>query len=611
MDSRPLRPRPFRLTLAALMAGFVTLAWAAPAPAGPLSWVAQSAPAPGTNGAVGLAPNPAPAPSSSDMDGELFFQLLLSEIQLGAGDPGGAYSLVLDAARRTNRQELYGRAVEIALQGRSGDAALTAARAWAQAFPAETEPHRYVLQILLALNRPAELASTLSRLIELTPPNERPGLIQAIPQTLARTSDKGAALSAAQQALAPSLAATAPADIRAAALSATGRMQLANEQPAAALENARAAAAASPSYAPSALLALELMGQGRGDAEPLVLAYLERTSGRSAPAVQMGYARWLLDQQRYAESSQRLQALTTQAPELADPWLLLGSLQLQENRLEQAQASLDQYLGLSRELPAEQASRGQTQAFLLLSQIAERRGDFPAANAWLDRIENADELMAAQLRRAMLLARQGQLAQARALLQGLPERDEQDARRKLTAEAQLLREMGEFQQALDLYAKAAERFPDDPDLLYEKAMAAEKAGQPALLESLLRQVIERHPDYHHAYNALGYTLADRNERLPEAKALIMKALEFAPGDPYIQDSLGWVQFRMGMLPEALATLQGAYARKPDAEIAAHLGEVHWSLGQREQALRIWREGLLLNPQNETLIETLQRFNVRP
>ena len=353
------------------------------------------------------------------------------------------------------------------------------------------------------------------------------------------------------------------------------------------------------------------MGQGRTDAEPLVLAYLERTSGQSAPSVQMGYARWLLDQQRYAESSQRLQALTAQAPELADPWLLLGSLQVQENRLDQAQASLDQYLALSRELPAEQASRGQTQAFLLLSQIAERRGDFPAANAWLDRIENADELMAAQLRRAMLLARQGQLAQARALLQGLPERDEQDARRKLTAEAQLLREMGEFQQALDLYAKAAERFPNDPDLLYEKAMAAEKAGQPALLESLLRQVIERHPDYYHAYNALGYTLADRNERLPEAKALIMKALEFAPGDPYIQDSLGWVQFRMGMLPEALVTLQGAYARRPDAEIAAHLGEVHWSLGQREQALRIWREGLLLNPQNETLIETLKRLNVRP
>lgn len=545
------------------------------------------------------------------MDGELFFQLLLSEIQLGAGDPGGAYSLVLDAARRTNRQELYGRAVDIALQARSGDAALTAARAWAEAFPADTEPHRYVLQILLALNRPAELASTLSRLIELTPSAERAGLIQAIPQTLARTSDKAAALAAAQLALTTSLAPTAPASTRAAALTALGRMQLANEQADAALANARSAATADPNYPPAALLALELMGQGRAEAEPLVLAHLERTSGRSAPSVQMAYARWLLDQQRYADASLRLQTLTTQAPALADPWLLLGSLQVQENRLDQAQTSLDQYLTLSRELPAEQASRGQTQAFLLLSQIAERRGDFAAAGAWLDRIENAEELIAAQLRRAMLLARQGQLPQARALLQGLPERDEEDVRRKLSAEAQLLREMGQFKEALGVYVRAVERFPNDPDLVYEKAMAAEKAGDLPQLERLLRGLIQSHPDYHHAYNALGYTLADRNERLPEAKALIMKALEFAPGDPYIQDSLGWVQYRMGMLPEALATLQGAYARRPDAEIAAHLGEVHWGLGQREQALRIWREGLLLNPQNETLIETLKRFKVRP
>jgi tetratricopeptide (TPR) repeat protein len=605
-----LRLHLVRPTLTALLAGFFTAACAGPLAQAPTPEGGAAQPAP-SSVPSSATPATAPAVASSDMDGELFFQLLVSEIQLGAGDPGGAYSLVLDAARRTNRAELYGRAVDIALQARSGDAALTAARAWADAFPSDTEPHRYVLQILLALNRPAELANTLGRLIELTPPPERPGLIQAIPQTLARTSDKAAALAAAQQALAPTLAASAPGSTRAAALTAIGRMQLANEQPDAALASARNAATAEPHYPAAALLALELMGQGRAEAEPLVLAHLERTSGRSAPAVQMGYARWLLDQQRYADASLRLETLTTQAPSLADPWLLLGSLQVQENRLEQAQTSLDQYLTLSRELPAEQASRGQTQAFLLLSQIAERRGDFAAANAWLDRIENADELIAAQLRRAMLLARQGQLKQARELLQGLPERDEDDARRKLTAEAQLLREMGEFKEALALYAKAVERFPNDPDLVYEKAMAAEKAGDLPQLERLLRGLIQSHPDYHHAYNALGYTLADRNERLPEAKALIMKALEFAPGDPYIQDSLGWVQYRMGMLPEALATLQGAYARRPDAEIAAHLGEVHWGLGQREQALRIWREGLLLNPQNQTLIETLKRFNVRP
>ncbi len=182
---------------------------------------------------------------------------------------------------------------------------------------------------------------------------------------------------------------------------------------------------------------------------------------------------------------------------------------------------------------------------------------------------------------------------------------------KLLAETQLLREHKQYKAAYDLLAKATAKPPADPDLVYDQAMVAEKMGNLGEMERLLRQVIAAKPDYHNAYNALGYSFAERNVRLPEAKELIQKALTFAPGDPFISDSLAWVEFRMGNKAEALRILDTAYKARPDPEIAAHLGEVLWSLGQRERALAIWKEGLLLNGENETLQETLKRLRVKP
>jgi tetratricopeptide (TPR) repeat protein len=179
------------------------------------------------------------------------------------------------------------------------------------------------------------------------------------------------------------------------------------------------------------------------------------------------------------------------------------------------------------------------------------------------------------------------------------------------AEIQLLRDNKMYQPAYELLAQAIAQDPADADLLYDQAMMAEKMGRFDDMEKLLRELMVKKPDYHHAYNALGFSLAERNQRLPEAKQLIQKALEFAPGDPFISDSLAWVEFRMGNQSEALRILQVAYKERPDAEIAAHLGEVLWTLGQRDQAQGIFREGLLLNAENETLLETLKRLKVKP
>ena len=175
----------------------------------------------------------------------------------------------------------------------------------------------------------------------------------------------------------------------------------------------------------------------------------------------------------------------------------------------------------------------------------------------------------------------------------------------------LLRDNKDFKDAYDLLGQTAAKDPEDTDLIYDQAMVAEKLGRYDDMERLLRQLMKKKPDYQHAYNALGFSLAERGQRLPEAKQLIQKALEYAPGDPFISDSLGWVEFRMGNRTEALRILQTSFKERPDPEIAAHLGEVLWTVGQRDQAQSIWREGLMLNPENETLLQTLKRFKVKP
>ena len=205
--------------------------------------------------------------------------------------------------------------------------------------------------------------------------------------------------------------------------------------------------------------------------------------------------------------------------------------------------------------------------------------------------------------------RQGRVDEARALIRATPERAPSDARSKLLAEAQLLREAKLWSAAYDVLAKANEQFPNDPDLLYEQSMIAEKLGRFDDMERQLRRVIEIAPTYQHAYNALGYSLADRNIRLQEAHDLIQKALDLKPGEPFITDSLGWVEYRMGNRDEAVRLLRVAYQARPDVEIAAHLAEVLWVSGQRDEARKILRDARKRDATNEVLVETVARLKI--
>ncbi|AVP58583.1 hypothetical protein C7H73_13525 [Pulveribacter suum] len=544
------------------------------------------------------------AANDTALTAELFYELLMSEMTAGNGDAATGYALMLDAARRSNDPRLYRRASELALQSRSAEAALIAIHAWNAAYPDSREANRYLLYVLVTLNRVNESAEPLAKEVARASTREKLSIVRALPQLYARASNKAGAARVVEQALQGELKHPA---LGAAAWTTIGRMRLTAQDKPGALQAARSALELDHTDDGAAMLAVQLLDEGSTDAEALLAPYLAATP---LPEVRMAYARQLLQSQRLADAQVQIDAVTQERPDASEPWLIQASLKLQSGELAGADAALEQFTTLLQEVPPSEArTRALNQAWLMHAQVAEKRGDFAQAEAWLERVDGGAQSLAAQVRRASLLARQGKLTQARALIRATPAQTAEEERLKWQAEAQLLRDAGDYQQAYEMQAKAVALAPQDNDLVYDQAMLAEKAGRPQEAERLLRGIIARKPDYHHALNALGYLLADRGEHLTEARTLIKKALGHAPDDPFITDSLGWVEFRLGNRERAASLLQQAFKTQPDAEIAAHLGEVLWSLKRREQAMDVWREGQRLNSDNETLRETLKRLGV--
>lgn len=570
----------------------------------------------------------------SELDAALFYNILVGELSLLDEEPRVAFALILDSARKTKDEDLFQRAVTIALQSRSGESALTAVRAWRQAMPESITAARYAVQILIALNRTDQATQAVSDYLALffihtanassnaSNAARRDEALASIADIFARATDKTAAVKVVEESLStylnnPTTAVTA--------WIALGRVRLAAGDSSGALEAARQAQTLQPHAPEPALLALALMGPKVPLAESIVQRYLNDPAHPPKPEIRLLYIRTLLSNTRLAEAMAQALKLSTEAPSFAPGWLVLGSLQYQysqdnnDSKAVAAQASLKRFIQLVGQANTEPQNPGLTRAYLLLSQIAENNKDFNAARVWLTHIDNPEEAFAVQNRRAALLAKQGKLDEALILLGELPENNAEDANLKLTAQVQLLRDNKQYQRAYDLLAKAivnlnaaaAPNKPDLSDLHYDLAMLAEKLNRLDDMERLLRLVIATKPEHHHAYNALGYSLAERRVRLPEAKALIQKAVQLAPEDPFIADSLGWVEFRMGNVSEAQRILEAAFKAKPDAEIAAHLGEVLWSQGHKAEATAMWKAGLTLNPGNDTLVETMKRLGVKP
>lgn len=570
-----------------------------------LACMAFAAPAQTTQPAPADASRPPPAQSA--LTAPLMYELLVSEMLFGDGDAPDSVSLMLNAARRTSDEALYKRATEMAIQSRSGPAAIETTRAWRQAFPKSAQAAQYELQVLIVLGRVAETREPLQHFLTTLPEAEQAPFITALPALYQRVPDKPEAAHVVERALADAIKTPRLAPV---AWTTVGRLRLQAGDKPGALAAATLGMDANPGSEWPALLALQLMGAGEKQAEALVQRHL--ASPQPVPEVRMGYARALVDQGRVDEAQRQLDTLITRTPDNPDAWLVRGALNADQRRDGAAESDLKHYLALldaSSQASNANVAEGRDQARLMLATLAERRGDYAAADKLLASVESPERALGAQTRRAQLLARQGKLEEGRALIRSVPERTPDDGQLKLLAEAQLLRDNGQPQAAYELLSAELQRDPDDDGLLYDAAMAAERAGHADIMEKLLRRLIALKPNAAHAYNALGYSLADRGERLPEAKALIEKALSLSPDDGYMQDSLGWVNFRMGNVAQARTILEAAFGKSPDPEIAAHLGEVLWTLGERDAARAVWRKGQALDADNDTLVNTLKRLRV--
>jgi tetratricopeptide (TPR) repeat protein len=552
-----------------------------------------------TEPAAAVAPD---AISNSKMNADSMLMILLGELKLTQGEPEAAYSLMLEAAKKTGDAQLFNRAVEIALNARSGPPALEAAKAWKQAFPKSREANRFVLQIMVALNQLPESLMPLRTDLLLSPEEDQVKAINGIVQIYAQAQDKELATAVVEQALVPFVDKPLTA---AASWTTIGRMKVAAKKLPEALDAAKKATAKDSKAIEPGLLALELFSLGSSEAEELLQKVIQ-TADNAMP-LRLSYARILIDNQRTKEALAQLVNITEKSPALSEAWLLQAAVLIDGGQDDEAKNVLLRFVALEKD---KENNTGLSQAYLMLSQITLRQKKTSESEEWLNKIEDPEALAQVQIQRANLLASRGEISKARALIQQLPNITPQAKRTRLQAEVKLLRDYKMYEQTYQVLLSATKETPDDLELRYELAMMAERLNRVDEMERLLKSVIEAKPDFFHAYNALGFALADRNIRLKEARELIVTALEFAPDDPMITDSLGWVEYRMGNKVAALAILERAYEIKNDAEIGAHLGELYWVLGRKDEALKVWREAKKLAPTNEILLETLKRLKAK-
>jgi tetratricopeptide (TPR) repeat protein len=319
----------------------------------------------------------------------------------------------------------------------------------------------------------------------------------------------------------------------------------------------------------------------------------------NAQEVRLNYARQLIGEKKFSEARAQFQQLLDDNPQNPDIAVTVALLSVQINDLDAAELQLKRVLDLNYKDP--------DSVRFHLGQINEERKRFDEAARWYLAVEGGEQFVMAHARYALMLARQERVAEARAHLQSLRAQNEAQRVQIVQAEAQLMREAKAYKESFDILKTALDAHADNPDLLYDIALAAEKLDRLDVVETSLRRLIALKPDHAQAYNALGYTLADRTDRLTEARDYIEKALKLSPEDPFILDSMGWVHYRLGNHAEGLQYLQRAFNQRPDPEIAAHLGEVLWVKGNKDEAEKVWRDSLRDNPGNEELQKVIKKF----
>jgi tetratricopeptide (TPR) repeat protein len=535
---------------------------------------------------------PAPAKAEDrlpkqELTGQILYQFLLAEIAAQRGQFGLSAGAYLDLAQSTRDPRIVRRAAEIAFHARQYDSALEASRLWLSLEPESQQARHMLATLLLASGRIEELAASLARDLAAEVPRVGDALIRMV-RAFVRYPDKLAVQRLFDQLTQPYLDLAEAHLVRAQTAVGAGDADRARNEINRTLE-------LRPDWELAALFKAELLPKGAAQLD-FLKSWL--ASNPDAKDVRLGYARGLVSEKRYEAARVEFRRLLSASPDNPDMLYAVGILALQVNDAAEAEQQLKRFVEIGRgELDP---------ARFYLGQIAEQSGHPEEALRWYDQVSAGEHALPAKVRAAQVLLRQNKLDEARERLAAARASAPGDVR-LVVAESQLLRDAGRHAEAFAFLAKVLEVQPDQPDLLYETALMAEKLGYVDVMERHLRRLMVLKPDSAQAYNALGYSLADRNLRLDEAAQLLDKALTLAPDDPFILDSKGWLLFRQGNFAAALEALQKAYAQKPDAEIAAHIGEVLWALGRPGEALAVWREATKAHPNNEVLAATIKRF----
>jgi len=539
--------------------------------------------------AAAVEPQAAEKLPLQDLTEPMLYQLLLGEIAAQRGDPALAAKTYLELAKRTHDPRIARRAVEIANYARAPKLALEAARVWHAADPQSAQALRMLTVLLVSARRVDEAEPYIAKLLAGEGNGAAGGLMQ-LGQLLAQNPDKAVNLRVVQR-VAQSYPQLPEAHF------AVAQAAVAANDEALALGELGRAAELRPDWEHAVLYEAQLLRRKSPEEAVRRLAgFLERFP--NARDARLGFARLLVGEKRYPEARAQFQALLAIHKDDREAIYGVGLLALQAKEYAIAETNLKRLLELGH--------RDADGVRLTLGQLAEEQKDWPRAIEWYQSIQRGEQALQARLRTANVLAKQGRLEEARTFLRSAGSGGEHQVQ-YLIAEAQLLREANRHREAFDLLGGALESNPDQPDLLYDHALTAEKLERVDVLEANLRKLIQARPNHAHAYNALGYSLAERNERLPEARKLIERALQISPDDHFIIDSMGWVLYRMGDLTGAADYLRRAWRNRQDGEIGAHLGEVLWVMGERAEAERVWKEAAEASPENATLQNTIKRL----
>jgi Uncharacterized enzyme of heme biosynthesis len=559
----------------------------------PVQESGQPATSPTTQEDAGQAVLPPTRPSRPhiELTQDILYKLLVAELAGQRGQLGVAVKNYLELARETRDPEVAGRATRIAVYARDDQAAAEAAKIWLELDPESSDAHQ-VLAVMAVRRSDIETALVHFDHIIKTPDHMLDQKLWVIANLLGREQDQALVKQIMERLM------EGYQDDPEALYAYAHVMSELNDDDRAGEILAKVLSLVPDNSNANISYASVLKKQGKAEA---AIAWMEKalqTNGKDFN-LRMFYARMLTDERRFDDARRQFEILIAQAPNNTDVLYSLGLLYLQSNRLDEAAAYFQRLSDLG--------NAGQ-EADYYLGRIAEEKGELQEAANRYHSIHEGVNYFDAQVRLGVLLARQDRMDDARQHLQNVRVESREQKVILAQAEAELLTDKKLYDEAMAVFDEALVNNRNDSDLLYSRAMLAEKMNRLDILERDLRTILSQDAEHAQALNALGYTLADRTNRYQEAYDLVSKALAISPDDFYILDSMGWVLYRMGRLDEAIEYLNRALAVRKDPEIAAHLGEVLWVKGDKAAAKQIWETAIKETPEDSRLLDVIKRFN---